>query len=422
MEWVYSAGRMYSKKTAIPRARVLLSPQQVMAGITHLRAQDDQAIIAFEQAFAHYIGVKHAIAVGSAKAGLVMLMRAMGAKPGQGVIIPGYNVPEVPAVLRALNLQVIAADIGLENYNIDPKDVKKYAGKADFLIITHLYGSPARLDALVAEAGRGGLRVIEDCAQALGAGFEGKRLGASGNPAIFSFGMMKNLVALGGGMVTTSDDRIAARIRTQRAMGACQPTGGLVRSLVRGIVLAAGTDARIFPLFFSGLRLLEKGVPGLVYRAMKSRPAQWDQGILNINDLVFRMHPAQAAMGLVGLWTVDRAAQSRIRNAEILLGELQGLPGISLPQQVDGADPAWTNFVVRVNNREHIKQRMLDCGFDTTWGYLAAIDRIADAGDCPNARVLERQNLYLPLGADSGKEVMRAMARCLARAVETGEK
>lgn len=413
---------MYFKNTAVPRGHVFLSPRQVIKGISHIQDKDEHAITAFEHAFARYIGVKHAVAVGSAKAGLVMLMRAMGAVPGNGVIIAGYNVPEVPSVLKALQLRVLTADIDPENYNIDPNQVKRYANKAKFLIVTHLYGNPAPMDALMPVAKKNGLKVIEDCAQALGARFRGKRLGASGNPAIFSFGMMKNLTALGGGMVTTSDDRIAAGLRKQRAMGSRQSTGDLVLSMLRGIVLSAGTDKRVFPMFFGVLRTLEKAVPGLIYRVMKSRPAQWEDGILNIDNLIFRMHPAQAAMGLAGLDEVDKTARFRIHDAETLRGELQGQPDIGLPGTVAGAEPVWTNFVVRVNHRESIKRQMIDCGFDTTWGYLAAVDRIADQGDCPHARTLQQKNLYLPLSPGHGIKVMQDMARCLIKAVEKGEK
>jgi len=420
MAWVYSEKMKLFKKNAIPRGRVNLSAGQAMAGIRHLADPDEQIVVAFEQAFARYIGVKHAIAVGSAKAGFVMLMRAMSAKSGQGVIVPGYNVPEVPSVLRAMNLKVIAGDIDPENYNISPKEVERHANQADFLTITHLYGNPAPLDTLMKIADSHGLQVIEDCAQALGAGFKGRRLGAWGNPAIFSFGMLKNLTSLGGGMVTTPDDDIAARIRKQRDRGPRLPGSKLIPDIVRGILLAAGTDRRIFPIFIGLLRILEKASPGLMYRAMKTRPAQWEQGILDIDTLMFQMHPAQAAMGLEGLNRVDRIAENRIENVRILMDNLDKTKGVDLPKPVLGGEPVWTNFVVQTDRREYIKQKMIDCGFDTTWGYLAAIDRIADLGDCPVARSLEARNLYLPLGSDRVEHVMRDMARCLLDTLEHG--
>ena len=114
---------------------------------------------------------------------------------------------------------------------------------------------------------------------------------------------------------------------------------------------------------------------------------------------------------------MDQDTRLRVDNAEVLFEALRGARGVGLPAQVEGAEPAWTNFVVRVADRVKVKQRMLECGFDTTWGYLNAVDTIADAGDCPNARALERENLYLPLWTH--QDGVRRMADCLKRAVLT---
>ncbi len=407
--------------SAIPRGRVVLTPEQVLSGVERLWSQDDRIIDAFEQAFADYIGVPHAVGVGSAKAGLAMLLRAMGAQPGQGVIVAGYNVPEVPAVLKALGMRVLAADIDPTNYNIAPTQVVRYAKQAEFLIITHLYGNPAPLNVLMDIAHAYGLKVLEDCAQALGAGFDGKRLGAHGNPCIFSFGMMKNPTALGGGMVTTPDPNIARGIRDQRAGGKALSGTEMARKLLSGVLLSAGTSPVVFPWLFPGLKVMERGASDLVYRALKSRPAQWEQGILDLDALDLGMHPAQAAIGLAGLGHVDRLTGARQRMVRALKTALQGNEGIGLPGEVPGARPAWTNFVVTVDNRQVVKKRMLDCGFDTTWGYLAAIDRIAHAGQCPNARRMEQKNLYLPVGATRNTGIIERMADCLVQAVRDGK-
>jgi dTDP-4-amino-4,6-dideoxygalactose transaminase len=288
---------MSSKLFAVPRGRVNLSLAQANAAVSHLWDTDEGVVRRFEDAFARYIGVPHAVAVGSAKAGLSMLLKSLGARPGDGVIVPGYNVPEVPAVLRAMGLRVIAGDVDPQTYNISVKEVERYASEARFLIVTHLYGNPADLEGLSAVARRHGLTVIEDCAQALGAGYKGKRLGASGNPAIFSFGLMKNLTALGGGMVTTTEIRIAGKLREFRAVGRQVSTNRLVDDLIKGMAVAAGTSGQVFPFLFGMLRLTEQVAPGLIYRIMKFRPPQWDEGKLDLGGLNLRLHPCPGRGG-----------------------------------------------------------------------------------------------------------------------------
>ena len=127
------------------------------------------------------------------------------------------------------------------------------------------------------------------------------------------------------------------------------------------------------------------------------------------------MHPAQAAIGMARLDEVDGTTEIRVRNAGILLDRLAGIPGIGLPVSVKGADPVWTNFVVRVDDRERIKRMLLQCGVDTSWGYLMSIDRISDVGTCPNARLLEQKNLYLPVWGN--QRSVERMADCIKDAI-----
>jgi dTDP-4-amino-4,6-dideoxygalactose transaminase len=173
-----------------------------------------------EAELARYVGVRHCVLSNSATAGLWLTLRALGVKAGDEILVPSHTAfPTIEAICVAEATPVfVDAD---PCYTMDPVDAAaKATPRTVGVLPVHLYGQPVELDAVRELCSRLGVWMLEDCAQAQGAAWKGKRVGGFGRAAVFSFYPSKNLTVMGdGGAVVTDDDEIAARCRRLRDHG-----------------------------------------------------------------------------------------------------------------------------------------------------------------------------------------------------------
>jgi len=180
---------------------------------------------AFEHEFAAYIGVHHAIGVGSGTNALELALRACGVGSGDLVFTVSHTAVATVAAIELVGATPVLVDIDPATYTLDPNCLEAAlahppAGTPKAILPVHLYGHPADMPAILALAHRHGLYVIEDCAQSHGATLAGRMTGAWGDIAAFSFYPTKNLGALGdGGMVMTDDPALADRVRLFQQYG-----------------------------------------------------------------------------------------------------------------------------------------------------------------------------------------------------------
>lgn len=175
----------------------------------------------FEMEFAAYIGVAHAIGVGSGTDALRIALAACGIGSGDEVITVSHTAVATISAIELCGATPVFVDIDPEYYTMDPSALEAViTPQTKAIIPVHIYGQPADLAPIMEIARRHGLRVIEDCAQAHGATYQGQRVGAWGDIACFSFYPTKNLGALGdGGMVVTDNPTLAERVRLLREYG-----------------------------------------------------------------------------------------------------------------------------------------------------------------------------------------------------------
>jgi dTDP-4-amino-4,6-dideoxygalactose transaminase len=175
----------------------------------------------FEAAFAEYCGTNHAVGVACGTDALVLALRALGIGGGDEVITVSHTAVATVAAIIATGATPVLVDIDPVFYTINPAAMEEaITPRTKAIVAVHLYGQPADMDAIIAIARRGHLRVIEDCAQAVGARYGGRAVGGIGDIGCFSFYPTKNLGAIGdGGMVVTADAVVAARIRRLRQYG-----------------------------------------------------------------------------------------------------------------------------------------------------------------------------------------------------------
>ncbi len=176
---------------------------------------------AFEADFAAYLGVKHALGLNSGTDALLVALDALGVGDGDEVILPAFGFIATADVIVRLKAKPVFVDILPDTFNMDPALLEAaITPHTKAIIPVHLFGQASDMTAITAIADKSNLPVVEDVAQATGADWEGKKLGAIGTFGCFSFYPTKNLGGAGdGGMITTNDDTLAAKIRLYRDHG-----------------------------------------------------------------------------------------------------------------------------------------------------------------------------------------------------------
>ncbi len=169
----------------------------------------------FEKSFAKIIGVSHAIGCNSGTDALILALRALNIGHGDEVLTPSFSFFATAEAISNVGAKPIFIDVDIENYLLDLNLIKEAITPATKAILpVHLFGYPVNMDEILALAKENNLRVIEDCAQAVGSIWRGKPVGSIGDIGCFSFFPTKNLGAIGdGGAVVTNDSQLAARIR-----------------------------------------------------------------------------------------------------------------------------------------------------------------------------------------------------------------
>ena len=305
---------------------------------------------AFEDEFAVYNGAKHAVLTSSATAALWMLVKAFGAGPGDEILVPSHTAfPTVEAICFA-GATPVFLDVD-DSFTVDVRDAAaKITPRTVGFVPVHLYGHPADLPAIQALCAERGLWLLEDCAQAHGAEWQGRKVGGFGRAAAFSFYPSKNLTVMGdGGLLVTNDDAVAARCRQLRDHG----------RLNKDVHAEVGFNLRF-------------------------------------NDI-------QAAVGRVLLRRLDAMNEQRRRVAARYARALAGLP-LRLPSERAGARHVYHLYVIRTDRRDALAKYLRERGIATGIHYPVpchrqpAVESLAPPA-LPVTERLVREILTLPISA-----------------------
>ncbi len=267
----------------------------------------------FEQEFAAYIGVKHAVAVSSGTAALHTALLAHQIGPGDEVITSPFTFIASANAILFTGAKPVFADIDPATYNVDPAQVAaKITLRTRAILPVHLYGQPCDMDALMDLAEQHHLHMIEDACQAHGAAFRGRPVGSFGT-GCFSFYPTKNMTTAEGGAITTNDDEIAERARLIRSHGARE---------------------------------------------------RYHHEILGYN---YRMTDLQAAIGLAQLRKLEAWNSTRIQNASYLS---EHLPADMAPHVGPERRHVYHQYTIRVRgDRDAARARLSAAGIETAIHY-----------------------------------------------------
>jgi dTDP-4-amino-4,6-dideoxygalactose transaminase len=319
---------------------------------------------AFEREFADYVGVSHAIGVANGTDAITIALRALGVQPGDEVVVPALTFYASAEAAVNAGARPVFCDVDPDTRNVTADSVRAALTPATKAIIAvDLFGCPAPIPDLQEL----GLPVLEDAAQAAGASLDGRRAGALGDIATFSFYPSKNLGCFGdGGAITTDDDDLAEMVRTLRFHG----------SRDKVTFEYVGYNSRLDELQAAILRVL---LPEL------------------------------------DTWSDARRRVGRTYS-EAGLGD-----HVRLPRPQDGADPAWHLYVIAHNRADELRAALAERGVQSRGYYRTPLHRQTAMSPYANGKLelpvteeLARSNLALPIGPvlsdDQVHEVVRAVA------------
>lgn len=306
----------------------------------------------FESDYADYCGTAHCVGVANGLDALHLALRAMDVGPGDEVIVPSNTYIATWLAVSQCGAIPVPVEPDERTCNIDPALIEAaITPRTKVILPVHLYGQPADMDPILAVARKHGLLVLEDGAQAHGARYKGRKLGAHGDAVAWSFYPGKNLGAMGdGGAVTTNDERIADRIRVLRNYG----------SRVKYVNEVQGYNSRLDPIQAAILRVK----------------------LAHLDD-----------------WNARRGAIAR------LYQEGLAATGLTLPHVPEWADPVWHLYVVRHRERDALQHLLAQAGVATMIHYpipphlqSAYAPLGFNRGSFPVSEALHEQVLSLPIG------------------------
>lgn len=329
----------------------------------------------FEEEAAKFLGAKHAVGCANGSDALYLSLLALDVKAGDEVITTPFTYAATAEAIDQIGAKPVFADIELETYNIDPKEIEaKITAKTKAIIIVHLYGQCCDMDAIMAIAKKHNIKVVEDAAQAFGASckFNGETKSASAIADIgtFSFYPTKNLSCAGdGGLLTTNCDELAQRLKRIRCHGS-------------------------------------------------SKRYYHDE--LGVNS---RLDEIQAAILLIKLKYIADWNQRRIEIAKIYNDAFSKLKGIHTPKVLESNKHIYHQYTLRIDeqtsgqNRDKLKENLLEQGVASEIYYPLALhmQKLYEylnhkPEDFPNALKASKEVLCLPIYPEMSDEDAKTVA------------
>lgn len=239
----------------------------------------------FEEEFAHAVDVRHAVAVNSGTQSLAIAMSALGVGPGTEVIVPAYMWIAIIASAVRLGAIPVLAEID-DSFTLDPDDLKKrITPRTKLIVAVHMSGAPADMRRILQVAGKRRIPVLEDCAQANGASFKGRKVGSMGAMGIFSFQLNKNMTTGEGGMVVSNSTHLIRRASAIHDLGYPRIGGRLV--MKDGPYALWGFGGRLNEIAGAIGRVQLRKLPSVV-ASMRKAKAKIKKRVSGIPGLEFR--------------------------------------------------------------------------------------------------------------------------------------
>src|SRR5712692_203253 len=366
--------------------------KEIIAAFRRGEAVAGPAIAEYENRFAEYHCVQHAIAASFGRMACYYILRALDLPAGSEIIFPALTFWVIPEIARRAGLKPIFVDVDPTTFNIDATKVEAaISEKTRAIVPTHLYGQPCDMTEVMRTSEKHNLIVVEDCAQAAGASYRGRKVGTFGNAALFSFQLLKGINTYGGGMALTNDAALADSIRAQAKAEPPQSTGDLVKRLTTGIVARSlvspkGFTFWGFPIGAAGSYL---GFDYSKYiwepiRPLDRFPRTYNQRSSNV----------QAIVGLRSLARLDEFNARSQANAAIYTRGLADCRSVRTPRVLPDVEHVYYQYCIYASDPARASRRAIRHGvdFETTHvDVCSALPLFREfAAECPGAQSTER--------------------------------
>jgi 8-amino-3,8-dideoxy-alpha-D-manno-octulosonate transaminase len=265
-------------------------------------AKPPQKVLAFEKELAERMQTRYALAVTSGTAALTTALAALGVGPGDEVIVPAWSwFSCFNSVVMQGALPVFAESD--DSFNLDPADLDaKITPQTKVIMVVHTLGSPADLDGILSVARRRGVKVLEDCAQSLGASYKGKPVGSIGDVGIYSFQIAKTISSGEGGSVVTNDPLLFERATRYHDLGLLRPPHQLVLGTsapaLEGMI---GNQYRMSE-FTGAVLLAQLRKLDTIVRSLRAHARRVYEGIADLPGLRLRRRPDPGGDTGMSIW------------------------------------------------------------------------------------------------------------------------
>ncbi len=328
-----------------------------------------QFISEFENEFSKYFGINYGISTSNGTTALHLALEALGIKAGDEVIVPTLTFIACANVVKYCGAKPVFVDSHPDYWCIDPAKIEeKITNKTKAIMPVHLYGHPCDMDPILEIAKKHGLYVVEDCAEAHGAEYKGKKVGSFGTISCFSFYGNKIITTGEGGMCLTNDEVLAEKMRILRDHG------------------------------------------------MSLQKRYWHE-VIGFN---YRMTNLQAAIGVAQLSKIDKFIEQKRKNAKTYNEFLKNIDGIVLPPEMSWAKNVYWMYSILVKDnfgldRDHLLEKLAQSGIDNRPFFypLHTMPPYKENTPYPIAEELSAKGLNLPSSVKLSENDLRKIASVL---------
>jgi perosamine synthetase len=371
----------------------------IVAAFRRGEAVSGPAIAEFEGRFADYHQLGYATATSFGRMAFHYILRALDFPEGSEIIFPALTFWVVPEIARRAGLRPVFVDVDPASFNMDPAKVEAVVTQQTRAIVpTHLYGQPCAMTEIMRLAERHNLVVIEDCAQAVGARYRGRRVGTFGTASFFSFQMLKGINTYGGGMALTNDATLGRQIRELAMEEPAPGTKDLFKHFATAYAARVGVSPKGFtfcgfPLqsaaSFFGNHDLSRYVWEKI-RPLDSFPRTYHQRYSNV----------QALIGLRGLAKLDEFNARAREHAAQYTRALANCRYIKTPFVIPAAEHVYYQYCIYTTNPALTSRRVIRRGVDIETTHVDVCSKLKlfaeFAVTCPGAEATEKA-LQLPV-------------------------
>jgi len=355
----------------------------------------------FTRNFADYIGRDHAVGASMARSAFFLLLSAMGLEEGDEIIMPAYNFHVLPLIAKFMGFKPVFVEVEKDTFNIDASLIEeKLTPRTKAILAIHMSGLPCEMDYISDIARKHGLLLIEDCAQALGAEYKGRKAGAWGDAAFYSFDFNKNMPCFLGGMIA-ADRNLCEKIYLLCEDYTAPDRGEFRRTIFTNSVFYLMMEKWSFWLcVYPFLRAADLAGRGDFFDKLTHSEITMPEKMPRYYRM--KLNNLQAAVGSRQLERLDGVNSRMMANAEALNKELKGLEEVRAQASPPGRKHIRLYYRIVAERSDELRRYLLRKGVDSLKSCMLSCPDLGffpeDNGRFPAAAEIAGNGMEIPNG------------------------